>query len=141
LLDDNLWYLKSWDENDVAIVKIHCGECVKDFGGIAGDYNSHAINNLFTNFRKTHLHTTLHIRNLCRRQGLPYTDHPQSATPRGKAVILSASDHKNAVEQGMEVVKDVNNIVDAICGKKPFSAVDDSVSEGFRMRSYWIKVR
>ena len=75
-LDDNLWHQKSWDENDVTIVKIHCGKCVKDFGSTARDYNSHAISNFFMNFRKTHLHTTLHIRNFCQRQGLPYTDHP-----------------------------------------------------------------
>jgi hypothetical protein len=41
----------------VAVVKIHCGECDKDFGGSGGDHNSHAMSNLFANFRKHHLHT------------------------------------------------------------------------------------
>jgi hypothetical protein len=29
-LNDNLWHLKSWNANGMAIVKIHCSECVKD---------------------------------------------------------------------------------------------------------------
>jgi hypothetical protein len=52
-------------------------ECVKDFGGNIGEYNSHTISNLFANFRKYHLHMNAHIRSLCQRQGLPYSDHPQ----------------------------------------------------------------
>jgi hypothetical protein len=32
-LDDNLWHLRSYDENGVAVVKLYCGECKKGFGG------------------------------------------------------------------------------------------------------------
>jgi hypothetical protein len=59
-LDDNIWYLKSWDANGLGMVKIHCGECVKDFGGNTGEHNNLTISNLFANFRKHHLNTTAH---------------------------------------------------------------------------------
>jgi hypothetical protein len=65
LLGDNLWHLKTWDANNVAIVKIHCGECVKDFGGTNNDHGNQVVSNLFANFRKHHLHTIQHICNLC----------------------------------------------------------------------------
>ena len=29
LLDDNIWYLRSWDANGVVIVKIYCSECMR----------------------------------------------------------------------------------------------------------------
>lgn len=38
LLDDHLWYLKSWDVKDKVVIKIHFGECTKDFGGRIGNY-------------------------------------------------------------------------------------------------------
>jgi hypothetical protein len=44
-LGKNLWHLKTWGANNVAIVKIHCGECVKDFGGTS---DAHIIKSLVT---------------------------------------------------------------------------------------------
>jgi hypothetical protein len=40
-LDDNIWYLKSWDSNGLGIVKIHYVECVKDFDSNTGDHSNH----------------------------------------------------------------------------------------------------
>ena len=85
-LDDNIWYLKCWDANGVGIVKIHCSECMKDLSGNSDEYNNYTISNLFANFKKHHLHTNTHNRSLYWRQGLPYTDHPQSAALKGKFV-------------------------------------------------------
>jgi hypothetical protein len=82
-LDDQVWFLKSWDLAGEAVVKIHCGECDKDFGGSSGDHSSHAMSNLFANFRKYHLHTQAHLRSFCQRHNLEYSDHPQSGTPKG----------------------------------------------------------
>jgi hypothetical protein len=54
-LEDHSWHLKSWDLNDVAVVKLFCGECNKDFGGTNGDHSKSAIHNLFANFKKSHI--------------------------------------------------------------------------------------
>jgi hypothetical protein len=32
-LEDHVWYLKLRDVSGVGVVKIHCAECIKDFGG------------------------------------------------------------------------------------------------------------
>jgi hypothetical protein len=85
LLDDNLWHLRSWDTNYLAIVKIHCEECMNDFEGSTCNHSNFAISSMFANFKKIHLYTALHICNLCRRQGLPYNEHPQFAAPKGNA--------------------------------------------------------
>jgi hypothetical protein len=140
-LDDSVWYLKSWDANGLGIVKIHCGECVKDFGGNTGEHNSHTISNLFANFRKHHLHTNAYIRSLCRRQGLLYSEHPQSTAPKGKAIILSRADHEVLVKEGTETLGEVNDRADEVNGQKPFYIVGDLNCESFKFRLYWFKVR
>jgi hypothetical protein len=54
-------FLNSWDQNGVGVVKVHCIECMKDFGGCAGDHNKVAISNLFNNFRKSHVMNNAYI--------------------------------------------------------------------------------
>jgi hypothetical protein len=54
-LEDHSWHLKSWNLNDVAVVKLFCGECNKDFGGNNGDHLKSAIHNLFSNFKKSYI--------------------------------------------------------------------------------------
>ena len=61
-LEDHSWYLKSRNLNDVAVVKLFCGKCNKDFGGTNTDRLKSAIYNLFANFKKSHIQSTLHIR-------------------------------------------------------------------------------
>ncbi len=53
-LDDHLWSLKSWDQNGIGIVKLLCGKCCKEFGGLVDDHSKSSINNLFGNFKKSH---------------------------------------------------------------------------------------
>ena len=60
-LNNHLWYLKLWDDKDVPIVKLHCGECEKDFGGDSENHSKYAIYNLFNNFKKSYILSTLHI--------------------------------------------------------------------------------
>jgi hypothetical protein len=108
-LDDRVWFLKSWDSARVVVVKIHCGECDKDFGGSGGDHSNHAMSNLFANFRKHHLHTQAHLRSFCRWYNLEYNDHPQSGTPKGQALVITKVEHEKLVEEGIEIVEEVNN--------------------------------
>jgi hypothetical protein len=122
------------DLKSLAIVKIHSEEYIKDFGSSACDYSNHAISNMFANFKKIHLYIALHIRNLCRRQGLLCNEHPQFATPKGKAIVLLAEDYRKALQEGIEIVNNVNDIADDIQGKKPFHIVGDPTSEAFKMR-------
>jgi hypothetical protein len=66
LLDDNIWYLRSWNANGVDIVWIHCVKCIKDFRDNMGEHSNHSISNLFAKFRMHHLNTNAHIQSLCR---------------------------------------------------------------------------
>jgi hypothetical protein len=47
--------LKSYNSNNVGVVKLHCVECNKDSGGSNGDHSKTTVNNLFANFRKSHI--------------------------------------------------------------------------------------
>jgi hypothetical protein len=78
-LEDHVWTLKSFDNNSVGVVKLQCGECQKDFGGGSEDHRKSTIHNLFANFKKSHIMSNAHIRNWCRRKGIPWTEHPQSS--------------------------------------------------------------
>jgi hypothetical protein len=60
-LEDHSWFLNSWDQNGVGVVKVHCVEYVKDFGGCVGDHNKVEVSNLFNNFIKSHVMNNVHI--------------------------------------------------------------------------------
>jgi hypothetical protein len=64
-LDDTLWNLRSWDKNGVVVVKLHCGECKKGFGGHSSDHSKLAIHNLMNNFKVSHVVSTLHAKAWC----------------------------------------------------------------------------
>jgi hypothetical protein len=136
-LEDHVWTLKSFDNNNVGIVKLQCGECQKDFGGGSGDHNKNTIHNLFANFKKSHIMSNAHIRNWCRRKGIPWTEHPQSSVQKGKYLILTAEDHKRVVEDGMAILDMVNRDICVEGG--PFGAIGDP--EGDSIKSFWHKVR
>ena len=34
--DDHVWYIKSWDNNVVGVVKLFCDKCIIDYGGNCG---------------------------------------------------------------------------------------------------------
>jgi hypothetical protein len=46
-LEDHAWYLKTWNEKGVGLVKVHCCECGKDFGTCKWDHNNAFVLNLF----------------------------------------------------------------------------------------------
>jgi hypothetical protein len=107
-LEDHVWTLKSFDNNNVGVVKLQCGDCQKDFGGGSGDHSKNTIHNLFANFKKSHFMSNAHIRNWCRRKGMPWTEHLQSSVQKDKTLIMTAEDHKQAVEDGLAILDMVN---------------------------------
>ena len=76
------WYLKSYDHNEVGIVKIYSVEYMKDSGGTRGDHSNGNITNLFANFQKSHIRNDLHICHYCKNKRVEWTNHPESAAPR-----------------------------------------------------------
>jgi hypothetical protein len=50
------------------------------------------------------------------------------------------AEHKRVMQEGIDIVDEVNQESDDIVGKKPFAIVRDPNSEGFKMHSLWIKV-
>jgi hypothetical protein len=140
-LDDQVWFLKSWDSARVAVVKIHCEECDKDFGGNGGDHSSHTMRNLFANFRKHHLHTQAHLRSFYRQHNLEYSDHLQSGAPKGQALVITKAEHEKLVEEGIEIVEEVNSTLPKVDEKIVFYVMGDTKAEGLKFRSYWFKVR
>jgi hypothetical protein len=136
-LDDHSWFLKSWDLNGVDIVKVHCAECVKDFGGSNGDHTKGAINNLFSNFRKSRVMSTAHIRSWCRRKDVDFYDHPQSAATKGKSVVMAVDDHRKAIKEGLETMNCVND--KSTSKTKPFTALGDP--DSMDVKCFWYKVR
>jgi len=135
--DDHLWYMKSYDLNDVGVVKLHCGECEKNFRGTNGDHSKSAIHNLFANSKKSHLQSSLHIRSWCRRKGMEYSNLPQSQAPKGKAIILTTADYMRLVEEGLAILEEVNSSVDSVQG--PFVVIGDE--DVMQLKSFWYKVR
>lgn len=121
----------------MGVVKIHCGECNKDSGGNGGDHSRSAIHNLFGNFKKSHLHSTLHIKQWCKRKAILYNDHPKKEGNKGKPLIFSAADHKQRLDEGLSILQSVNDSIST--NDPPFVLVGDaSASE---LKSFWYKVR
>ena len=120
---DHLWNLKSYDLVGVPVVKILCGECQKVFGGTAGDHNKTAIHNLFAHFKKSHLHSILHIEQWCKRNNVVYNDHPIKGGNKGKLLMYTAVDHKRLVEEGLNIFKSVNDEISEV--DPPFVIVGD----------------
>jgi hypothetical protein len=130
-LDDTLWNLRSWDENGVPVVKLHCGECKKGFGGQSGDHSKAAIHNLLNNFKVSHIVSTLHAKAWCRRKGISYDEHPQDKS--GKAKVLTTTDHRALVEEGLSILRSVNEVVSS--DNAPFILVGDAEAE--TLKSFW----
>lgn len=137
-LQDHLWCLKSWDHNGTAIVKLYCDECDVLFGGNTGEHNKNTVTNLFSNFKRSHIGSNAHIRAWCRRNGVPWENHPQSAAKPRQTIILTVEDHRKLVREGIDIVDAVNDSVDS--DKKPFKWVGGDV-ESPHVRSLWYRVQ
>ena len=96
--EDHAWSLTSWDQDGAAAVKIYCHECRAPIGGNTGKHNKSTVSNLFSNFQKSHMVSTSHIRNYCRQKGVQYENHPQCGSTRSSPVKVTTADHKRLIE-------------------------------------------
>lgn len=136
-LSDHDWWLKSYDLNGNGVVKLWCGECKRDCGGGSGDHSKAQIDNLFNNFRRSHIVSTNHVRNFCAANNIDFNDHPQSHSKNGRSVTLLPEDHRRLIDDGVEIVTSVNTTLPD--GHKPFTILGNLEAED--TRCYWFKVR
>jgi len=134
---DHLWKLKTYDQHGMVVVKIFCGECNKDCGGSSGEHSRyHGIQNLFTNFKKSHLHLALHIKHWCKKRDILYSDHPKKEGNSSKPVVYTTANHRYLVDEGVSTFQSVNDSISS--NNPPFVVVGDvGVS---RLKSFWFKV-
>jgi hypothetical protein len=85
-MSDHDWWLKTFDLNGGGVVKLWCGECKKDCGGGSKDHTKAHIDNMFNNFRRSHIVSTAHVRNFCAAKNVNFDDHPQSEANFGECV-------------------------------------------------------
>ena len=134
---DHIWKLKSYDLNGSAVVRIHCEHCNKDVGGTSSDHSRSSIQNLFANFKKSHLHSALHIRHWCKSHNILYSDHPRKEGNPSKPLLLTSTDHKRLVEEGVSILQSVNDSISS--DDPPFVLIGDVGSE--QLKCAWYKVR
>jgi hypothetical protein len=138
-LEDHVWTLRSRDVNGLAVVRMWYHECDKEIDGSGrkAGHQQYTIKNLFSNFGKSHLMSTAHVKCWCRRKGIPFELHPQSAAPKNKPAVLTNQDHRRLVQEGVCVFKSFNSA--AVAGRLPFELIGDLGSADFM--SFWYKVR
>ena len=54
-------------------------------------------------------------------------------------MILSHVKHEQLVQEGIEIIDNVNDTIEEVNGEKPFYVVGDTTSEGFKYQTYWLK--
>jgi len=136
-LSDHDWWLKSFDLNGSGVVKLWCGECKKDCGGGSNNHTKAHIDNLFNNFRRSHIVSAAHVRNFCATKNVDFEEHPQSQQKNGRPIILTPEDHKRMIAEGVEIVQSVNGTLPD--GHKEFTVLGNLQAED--TRCYWFKVR
>ena len=136
-MEDHEFSLRSWDHYGVAVVKLYCCECRCFTGKSASKHLKGNITNLFSNFKKSHLHSTGHIRSYCWQKGIDFASHPQAGTTRTNPIVIIAADHKRMVEEGIATVAIVNNSIDI--AKPIFQLIGDPSAA--HVKCYWFKVK
>ena len=136
-MSDHDWWLKTFDLNGGGVVKLWCGECKKDCGGGSKDHTKAHIDNLFNNFRRSHIVSTSHVRNFCAAKNVNFDDHPQSEAKNGRPLTLTPEDHKRLISEGVEILEGVNAILPD--GHKKFTVLGNLTAED--TRCYWFKVK
>lgn len=135
-LDYHAWTLKSWNHEGMGVVKNFYAECKKDFGGMIGDHKANNVQNLFANFKKSHLMCNGHVQNWCRRKGTRFAEHLYSAL-REKPVAMTAEDHRHAVHEGLKIMMDANG--DEGLAQPSFEVVGDL--DNVELKSIWFRVK
>ena len=70
-------------------------------GGGNKDHTKSQIDNLFNNFKRSHIVSRLHVRNYCAAKNVNFEDHPQSVATNGRPVTVTPEDHKNLIAEGV----------------------------------------
>ena len=108
-MSDHNWWLKTFDMNGNKVVKLWCGECKNDCGGGSKVHTKAHIDNLFNNFRRSHIVSTTHVRNFCVAKNVNFDDHPQYEAKNGRPLTLTPEDHKRLIFEGVEILEGVND--------------------------------
>ena len=95
------------------------------------------MTNLFTNFSKKHIMSQMHVKNWCRRKGIPFECMPVTRGKSSKLLVLTNSDHHNLVAQGVSILSTFNSTFPEGC--HPFVLVDDPEAQD--LPSFWYKVQ
>lgn len=136
-MSDHEWWLKSFDLNGAGVVKLWCGECKKDCGGGSKDHTKAQIDNLFNNFKRSHIISIAHVRNFCAAKNVNFDDHPQSEAKNGRSLTLTPHDHKRMINEGVQIVEDVNSSLPD--DHKKFTILGNLTADD--TRCYWFKVK
>ncbi len=108
---NHVWNLKTYDHHGVAVVKILCRECKREIGVTGRDYSRSTKQNLFASFKKSHLHSALHIKQWCRKREILYNDHLKKECNCNKPIILTPIHHMLLVEEGFNILHSVNDSI------------------------------
>ncbi|KAL3694045.1 hypothetical protein R1sor_007696 [Riccia sorocarpa] len=95
---DNLWRVKTWDQENVVHGILECMECQSSQGKAQGSEDKMAIVNLFLNFRTKHLNSEKHKVNWCRRKNVDVTSLPAKST-------TEKVDHRAETNKALEIVE------------------------------------
>ena len=119
-LEDHKWWLKTFDFNGNGIVKLWCVECKKECEGSSKEHIKAQIDNLFNNFRRSHIVNTSHVRNYCAAKNINFDDHLQSKAKNGRAVTVTPEDHKLLTVEGVQIEQDVEGVqIEQYSSRKP----------------------
>ena len=136
-MSDHDWWLKTFDLNGNGVVKLWCGECRKDCGGGSKDHTKAHIDNLFNNFRRSHIVSTGHVRNFCAAKGVDFDNHLLSKSRDGRSAVVTPEDHKRLIAEGVDIVGSANATLPS--GHKHFTILGNL--EAKDTRCYWFKVK
>ena len=134
---DHKWDPKTYNHHGVVVVKILCEECKREIGCTSRDHSRNAVQNLFSNFKKNHLHSALHIKQWCRKRQILDNNHPKKEGKLNKPIILTPTYHKRLVEEGVNIFLSVN---DSISSYDPPFVIVGNVGVP-HLKSFWFKVR
>lgn len=129
-MSDHKWWLKTFDMKGSGVVKLWCSECKKDCGGGSKDHTKAHIDNMFNNFRRSHIMSTTHVRDFCAAKNVNFDDHPQFEASNGRPLTLTPEDHKRLIFRGVEILEGVNAALPD--GHKKFS-VGEFTGRGYQV--------
>ena len=136
-MQDHEFSLRSWDHCGAAVVKLYCCECRCFTSGSANKHLKGNVTNLFSNFRKIHLHSVGLIRSYCWQKGIDFACHSQARTTRTNPIVITAADHKRMVVEGIAIVAIVNDSINI--AKPTFQLIGDL--SAVHAKCYWFKIK